>query len=181
MDPLFGDLQDSRTPASGKNKEKEKPPNGSGMKGSTFATNMSVEKKKTDEAVKQATPFKAASAFETPCIFCHKNHMFESCTKFKELTHKDRVDFLKMKGLCFGCLTQGHLSKTCKKRMVCNQCSQRHPDVLHVDKVGKESTTTSTKDDSTSNEEISGAQKSAAQEIVGYTGAGEVDCCLLFQ
>lgn len=176
MDPLFGDLQDSCTSASGKNKEKEKPPNRSGMKGSTFATNMSVEKKKTDAAAKQATPFKAVSAFETPCIFCHKTHMFASCTKFKELTHKDRVDFLKMKGLCFGCLTQGHLSKTCKKRMVCNQCSQRHPDVLHVDEKSKESTTTSTKDDSISNEEISGTQKSAAQEIVGYTGAGEVDC-----
>lgn len=83
-----------------------------------------------------------------------------------------------MKGLCFGCLTQGHLSKTCKKRMVCKQCSQRHPDVLHVDKEDKESANMSMKDDNTSSEEISSAQKSTAQEIVGYTGAGEVDCLL---
>lgn len=83
--------------------------------------------------------------------------------KFKGLVHQERVEFLKAKGLCFGCLTQGHLSKTCKKRMVCKQCSQRHPDILHEEK----STFVSTNDDSTLNEEASGAQKSVSQEIVG--------------
>ncbi len=46
--------------------------------------------------------------------------------------HKVCVEFLKSKGLCFGCLTKGHLSKMCKKRMEWKECSQKHPDILHI-------------------------------------------------
>lgn len=42
MDPLFGDLQDSCTSTVGKSKEKGKPIK-SGVKGSSFATNVSAE------------------------------------------------------------------------------------------------------------------------------------------
>lgn len=179
MDPIFGDLQDSSTPAVGKTKEKGKPVK-SGVKGSSFATNVSVERKRPDTTAKQAIPVKAVNAFETTCLFCQKNHTLESCFKFKALAHRDRVEFLKTKGLCFGCLTQGHLSKTCRKRMVCRQCSQRHPDILHEEKEATKTTIVSTKDDSTLTEEVAGAQRSVAQEVVGCTGAGETECMLLF-
>lgn len=51
MDPIFGDLQDSRTSAVGKIKEKGKPVK-SGVKGSSFATNISVENKRPETTAK---------------------------------------------------------------------------------------------------------------------------------
>ena len=177
MDPLFGDLQESRTSTAAKSQERGKPVK-SGVKGS-FATNVAVEQKKPDATAKQPNPAKAAIAFETPCLFCQKNHTLESCNKIKGLAHKERVDFIKTKGLCFGCLTQGHLSKTCKKRMDCKQCSGKHPDILHQEKEAIKNANVSESTNSTrSNEEVTGTQQSVTQEIVGYTGGGETDCML---
>lgn len=98
MDPLFGDLQDSRTSTVGKSKEKGKPIK-NGVKGSSFTTNVSAERKRPDATAKQASPVKAANAFEIPCLFGQKNHTMESCIKFKGLVHQERVEFLKTKGL----------------------------------------------------------------------------------
>ncbi len=134
----------------------------SGVKGSSFATNMPSERKRSDTttAIKQVSPVKAANAFESPCLFCQKNYTLESCTKYKALAHQERVEFLKTKGLCFGCLTQGHMSKTCKKRTVCKQCLQRHPDILHEEKEANKSTSVLTNGDSIPKEQVSGAQAS---------------------
>lgn len=44
------------------------------------------------------------------------------------------MDFLKKKELCFGCLSAGHMSHNCGKRLTCRICSQHHPTVLHVDR-----------------------------------------------
>ena len=178
MDPLFGDFQDRRTSTVSQSREKEKLFK-SGMKGSSFATNVSMERKRPDTAAWQANPVKAANAFEPPCLFCQRNHALESCSKIKGLAHKDRVEFLKAKGICFGCLTRGHLSKTCKKRMVCTQCSQKHPDILHITKEANANISYKVaSEDSTSNEEVSGAQNSVKQEIVGYAGTGNTECML---
>ncbi len=49
--------------------------------------------------------------------------------------HKDKIQFIKEKGICFGCLVQGHMSKTCNKHQICKVCSQKHPTVLHIEKV----------------------------------------------
>lgn len=65
-------------------------------------------------------------------MFCSKSHALESCSEIKEQTHKVRVEFLKSKGLRFGCLTQCHLSKMYRKRMESEQCSQRHPYILQI-------------------------------------------------
>ncbi len=44
------------------------------------------------------------------------------------------MEFLKKKELCFGCLSAGHMSRNCGKRLTCRICSQHHPTVLHVDR-----------------------------------------------
>ncbi|KAL7883475.1 hypothetical protein SRHO_G00011330 [Serrasalmus rhombeus] len=179
-DPLFGDSLDSRMAAKGKGKEREMPVKGR-VKGSSFTTNLYVKKEVHDVLTKQTNVSKTANAFEKPCLFCQKNHALESCYKIKERAHKERVDFLKSKGLCFGCLTQGHLSRTCKRRMTCKECAQRHPDILHVEKEDYKDATMSTNQDSgnSQNEEVSCAQVSITQESCGHTGAEEIGCMLL--
>ena len=47
----------------------------------------------------------------------------------KSLT--DRLQFLKSKGLCFGCLKYGHLSRRCRARAKCKECNATHPTLLH--------------------------------------------------
>ena len=48
-----------------------------------------------------------------------------------------RKDLLKSKGLCFGCLSEGLLSKDCKLRKNCNTCNKAHLTSLHGDVKGK--------------------------------------------
>ncbi len=68
-----------------------------------------------------------------PCVFCKGlQHNLESCKRLKSKTHQEKIDFLRSKGLCFGCLKHGHVSKQCKDRMSCSQCSLPHPTILHM-------------------------------------------------
>ena len=41
--------------------------------------------------------------------------------------------FLRSKGVCFGCLEKGHLSKSCGARLKCKKCAKLHPTSLHED------------------------------------------------
>jgi len=54
------------------------------------------------------------------------------CNKIREQPLKERIQFLKTNGLCFGCLTAGHMSKDCRKKASCSDCSLKHPAILHV-------------------------------------------------
>lgn len=58
---------------------------------------------------------KSTSVFQSPCLYCQKNHALNACNKIREQPLKERIQFLKTNGLCFGCLTAGHMSKDCKK------------------------------------------------------------------
>lgn len=72
------------------------------------------------------------NAFAKPCLFCHGEHTMVLCKKMKRSLHKEKIEFLRGKGLCFSCLRQGHLSKFCEERLTCEVCSLRHPTVLHM-------------------------------------------------
>ena len=63
----------------------------------------------------------------TKCRFCEKNHALGSCQEFKKKKVEDRVEFIKIKGLCFGCLKPGHLSISCQSRLTCEECGKLHP------------------------------------------------------
>ena len=63
----------------------------------------------------------------TKCPFCEKNHALGSCQEFKKKKVEDRVKFIKIKGLCFGCLKPGHLSISCQSRLTCEECCKLHP------------------------------------------------------
>lgn len=182
MDPLFGDIPERHPATEGQGKDKaakERTVRKSGQRASSFATcvTLAAEEKSPDATAKNSSLAKVVNAFQKPCVFCQKNHTLTLFSNIKELPSKDRISFLKSKGLCFGCLTLGHLSKDCKKKMKCQTCSQSHPDILHVNKqdsVAPENT----EENNTENKEISSAYVSLNQETCGYTGAGEEACVL---
>ncbi len=67
------------------------------------------------------------------CTLCKGDHELDSCQEFYKMDIKERKEFTKSKGLCFGCLKQGHVSKHCKKRKTCRTCGRLHPTSLHGD------------------------------------------------
>lgn len=177
MDPLFGNISDSRPIPSGKTDQKEKHYGRKEVSGSSFATNVSTESKEPQKThVKPANASKTLSAFEKPCLYCQQSHTLASCSKIKCQPHKERVDFLKQKGLCFGCLVPGHLSKFCKRRIECKECALKHPDILHI--IKEEGSVSPEKKDDHHESEVSCAQVSILRESCSLTGAGEAECVL---
>ena len=58
------------------------------------------------------------------CHFCKKNHDLNLCKQFCKMDIKERKKFVTEKGLCYGCLGNGHISKNCKKRKTCETCKK---------------------------------------------------------
>ena len=97
----------------------------------------------------------------------------ELCQKMKRRPNKEKVEFLKVRGLCFGCLTKGHMSNNCQKRMTCQACQQQHPSILHVEVEKKGSHT----------EEVTAKQSSVSSALISLeprkpTGASSKECTL---
>ncbi|XP_057677992.1 uncharacterized protein LOC130907200 [Corythoichthys intestinalis] len=73
------------------------------------------------------------------CLFCKKKgHSLHRCRKIMENTVEERVKFVQLEKLCFGCLKSGHNSKVCKSRSVCELCGKGHPTCLHRDRAKKD-------------------------------------------
>ena len=77
---------------------------------------------------------------ETPkpkpqCTFCRKtDHQLDACPKFKTETLDERLRFVKENKLCFGCLSKGHMSSDCRKKLTCSSCNKKHPTCLHQER-----------------------------------------------
>jgi len=68
------------------------------------------------------------------CSYCNTNkHSLDQCFRMMALSRDKRIEHLKGKGHCFGCLKKGHISNQCTRRSRCNKCGRQHPTLLHVD------------------------------------------------
>lgn len=112
------------------------------------------------------------NAFTKPCMFCNKSHSMEVCQIFQMKPNKDKVEFLKTKGMCFGCLQRGHISKNCLHRMSCTVCQQSHPTLLHI--YAKEKQTKS----QTAMNGPANSDAVLSMATGSDTGAGKPDCVL---
>ena len=152
-DPIFGNLQDqSSSRVRAKSPIKSQP---SKSYGRSYATSIAL-------AQKEAKP-------EPSCPFCSSEHALDLCKDFLKKIHRDKISFLKTKGICFGCLSAGHISKECKKRLTCKVCKKAHPSALHIefkDVTAKEAG------------KPSGVIGSASAELCGHIGAGDQECAL---
>ncbi|XP_060753769.1 uncharacterized protein LOC132864368 [Neoarius graeffei] len=108
-------------------------------------------------------------AFVKPCIFCQGEHTMEQCKKLQKKLHKEKLEFLKSKGLCYSCLIGGHMSSACEEKKSCEMCSAKHPTLLHMKQKPKDIT----KED-TSREEPKKESLQEEQTVVsGFVDAGE--------
>lgn len=166
-DPTFGDIQDSPVGTKGGNKtqvSKTQLQQRSQSKRSSYATAVFMSSEPAVSANKKNVQTQTQSAPTTTsnisCLYCTQRHTLDQCSQLKRKSHREKLDFLKEKGVCFGCL-----HKDCSKRITCKVCNQTHPSVLHIEKKEKSKEENWSKEQSVSGTVVS---------TCGHTGVGAV-------
>lgn len=162
-DPLFGEIQDPLSGIAGVKTVttfKSQPRNR--VKGNVVATTVTSMEVTDGSERPTLEPKKGEKA---GCLCCARSHLLEECKQFKGKMHKEKMQFLKGKGVCFACLRVGHMSSACERRLTCNVCSKTHPTVLHIKRPS-------------SPELLNPSDQPASLKTCGHTGAG-VDRCVL--
>lgn len=148
-------------------------------RGSSFAIAVSIGPAQFNSQPKlsaQGRPINASSAaVRKLCAFCGKDHAIELCDLFKQKSNKEKVEFLKANGMCFGCLGKGHMSINCQWRLICQFCNANHPTVLHIDR--KENQEKSKVGKVESKESLLSSAL-VSMDAGSHTGAGAKDCAL---
>ena len=91
--------------------------------------------KTTEESSKEPN---RTSKPQLQCPFCKMtDHLLNACVTFRAETRENKLNFVKERGLCFGCLRKGHMSIDCKKRLTCATCHKNHPTCLHEERYAK--------------------------------------------
>lgn len=160
--PVFGEI-------SGQTKRQPEKPTGK-KNITTLATEAKEQKvaKKSPQKLKKRNQ-NPNMAFVKPCIFCQGDHTMEQCRKLQKKLHKEKLEFLKSKGLCFSCLVGGHMSSTCEEKKSCELCSAKHPTLLHIKQKPKD-----TQKENASREEQREESSQEEQTVVsGFVDAGE--------
>ena len=104
-DPVFGNIQDPTTPKVPKITSKRPK-----STGSSFATSITNVDYNSQAPQSQDSSQAANKLF---CLFCSGAHTMDACQQFKRKMHRDKITFLKERGICFGCLVQGHMNNNC--------------------------------------------------------------------
>lgn len=166
-DPLFGNIQDTQT-SSSKGSIPSQIKDLKERKGSSFATNVTAVGGKGRPEWMENKSHSSTLPLQG-CMFCKKSgHSLEKCTQFKGKLHWEKIDFIKEKRICFGCLKVGHVSKACEDRLTCDVCSLKHPSILHIKHQVKEPAVTAP----------AVTTENAAPKTCGHIGAGFEDDCI---
>ena len=135
-DPVFADIQDTplvKGGVRGKSQLKTQ------FKRNRFATHVSIKDEFKGDALKNDNikneVIFCTKANPVSCLYCACGHALEQCPQLGRKTHREKFNFLKEKGLCFGYLHTGHLSKNCDRCVTCSQCNQTHPSILRIEKM----------------------------------------------
>ena len=64
---------------------------------------------------------------------CHKSHKVPDCQTLKNISATERRETVKLKGLCFNCLSNTHQISNCKSKVKCKikECGKKHNTILH--------------------------------------------------
>jgi len=137
-DPIFGSIQhvEKRTPGKPKDVYKWKSPFQSkpNLKGDSFATNVTNVNKPVVGEIQRINAEHLSKQFNSnfTCLCYSQGHSLVQCKEFEKKKHREKVNFIKEKAVCFGCLQVGYMSKECKRCLTCKVCNQKHPSVLHI-------------------------------------------------
>ena len=128
------------------------------------------------------------------CAFCSKsNHKSSKCWTAAKLSNEDQRAAIRKAGLCFKCLEQGHLAKSCQA--VCEKCKRGHHKLLCTSMLKAEEKVEKQKDEKQddgaagdSNVNVSCLAKTRKQQVILQTAKvkirgpnGKIEqACILF-
>nr|CAD2188322.1 unnamed protein product [Meloidogyne enterolobii] len=69
------------------------------------------------------------------CLFCTESHWSDQCQKYNNANA--RIQFVRLKNLCMGCLSNSHTKLQCQRPSTCFYCGGRHPRALCFKKFGQ--------------------------------------------
>ena len=69
------------------------------------------------------------------CIYCSKEHSVMQCSKLRDMSVDERVEWAAIQRRCFSCLGLRHMAYQCRKAQKCgvSGCWRRHHPLLHQD------------------------------------------------
>ncbi|XP_015126396.1 uncharacterized protein LOC107047973 [Diachasma alloeum] len=92
----------------------------------TVSSTNNQREKKSDVA-----PTKQSGSKEKSCTLCKGNHFIGySCTKFKDMTVKQRREAIQQLDLCWNCLGPHKVDK-CISEKTCRTCDRQHHTLIH--------------------------------------------------
>jgi hypothetical protein len=109
-----------------------KPENNRNRGTRAYATEVKTPPK--NQFMNTSTSTKKNMAEQWPCLYCQgPRHSMVDCRKFQTLKAEERSDYFKKKGLCFGCMNQGHMKRNCPNPewAKCKKCQRSHATALH--------------------------------------------------
>ena len=112
------------------------------QKGASMNDKWHSSDKKSDKKAGRGTTFTAKTGDErnperrpspnkSKCFLCSKPHELENCPEFLKMSVEERTAFARTKGLCFACLTKGHMTRQCEQKKQCTICKKPHVTALH--------------------------------------------------
>ena len=130
--PIFGKITEDTKP---KNERKGKQSRSGRSKTSLAAQVGNVQSPPPEAPLSGSTP----PTEDVLCSFCNSGHALDTCEALRRLPYPDRIQFLKSKHLCFGCLSSNHAVKECPEKKTCMvaNCTRKHPTILHTNTAGR--------------------------------------------
>lgn len=95
-------------------------------RGSSFVTSLAASNSwiTTQVQREKKTPGKST---KVSCLLYEEGHRLGLSPKRERKLHREKIDFLKEKGVCFGWWSVGHMSKDCGRRLACKMCNINIP------------------------------------------------------
>ena len=103
-----------------------------------------LSSKKPNTPTKPTALFAAGASDASPnCLLCKTDrHPLYACSRFKLLSHDQKISTVKSNGVCMNCLKPGHFLKQCKSLHHCRTCQKPHHTLLHIDNTPTSNTST---------------------------------------
>jgi len=147
---VFGDIKDD--PRIGRKDSK----GSTNRRGANFATSgsdgdhLDVNNKQPDSSIGSTVTTKLPAK----CPLCNSHHVLVCCKDFKKLCVKQRLQFVRSKGLCVNCLLPGHFVRECPKSSFCkiSRCQSKHSTYLHPQRDAREPEETSPRENTNEHE-----------------------------
>ena len=100
----------------------------------TFAGRSSKPRRESTYVVSENNSVSKELVGSMKCHFCNGDHKISGCKEFSDRTFDERYDFVRLRRLCFKCLSGVHIARECKFIVKCTVagCSGTlHHTLLH--------------------------------------------------